>query len=93
MRLHQSGANAMKSPARNKKSILRALRIPHEIDQEICHASAVGAVSYSACLVELIRMGLKNAHAATPYGASERERVAEDLLLRIKGSPQGRHRA
>lgn len=83
----------MKSPARNKKSTLRALRIPHEIDQEICHASAAGAISYSACLIEVIRMGLKNAHAAAPYGASERERVAGDLLSRIKGSSRGRRRA
>ncbi|WP_445441312.1 hypothetical protein [Citrobacter freundii] len=92
MSFHQPGATAMKSPARNKKSTLRALRIPNEIDQEICHASAAGAISYSACLVELIRMGLKNAHAATPYGVSERERVAESMLAKIKGASQARRR-
>ena len=82
----------MKSPARNKKSILRALRIPHEIDERIHHASTAGSISYSACLIELIRVGLKSAPAVTPCAVSERERMAEDMITRIKGASQARRR-
>ncbi|MFW7932078.1 hypothetical protein [Klebsiella pneumoniae] len=82
----------MKSPPRNEKSILRSLRIPHDIDKAIHHASVAGACSYSACLIELIRMGLRNTHAAAPYGVSERERMAEEMITRIKGAAQGQRR-
>lgn len=75
----------MKSPARNKKTVLRALRIPHEIDEKIRHISVANSLSYSACLVQLACRGIGDACATTPYGTMERESLAGMTIARIKG--------
>lgn len=78
----------MKSSARNKKSVLRALRIPHDMDKEIRHISVTGELSYSSCLIKLVRLGLNDAGSQAAYGPSDKERLASDTIARLRAAAQ-----
>lgn len=69
----------MKSSARNKKTVLRALRIPHELDEKIQTASVASSVSYSACLIHLAGKGLEENLGKALTGTSGRERLIQEI--------------
>lgn len=69
-------------PARNKKSVLRSLRIPHELDEKIAAIRAIQSGSYSGCVVELVQAAIKN---QTENDKSAEERTADSVLQWVKG--------
>ncbi|EAA2620164.1 hypothetical protein [Salmonella enterica] len=69
-------------PARNKKSVLRSLRIPHELDEKIAAIRVIQSGSYSGCVVELVRSAIKS---QTENNRSAEERTADSVLQWAKG--------
>lgn len=69
-------------PARNKKSVLRSLRIPHELDEKIAAIRVIQSGSYSGCVVELVRSAIKS---QTENNRSAEERTADRVLQWAKG--------
>lgn len=66
----------MHSPVRNGKSVLRAVRIPHDLDEQIrllCHRHSL---SYSGGLIKLAWRGMENT-------VGNREKVSEDWISRL----------
>ncbi|HAK1936315.1 TPA: hypothetical protein ACXZXJ_000114 [Salmonella enterica] len=72
-------------PARNKKSVLRSLRIPHELDEKIAAIRAIQSGSYSGCVVELVRAAIK---IQTENNRSAEERAADSVLQWVKRGGQ-----
>lgn len=66
--------------ARNKKSVLRTMRIPHDLDSEINALCAGRRRCYSVCLLGLVRAGL---NAGTPEKPGEK--VADHFLQWMSG--------
>ncbi|EEE1294017.1 hypothetical protein CB343_003532 [Salmonella enterica subsp. diarizonae] len=69
-------------PARNKKSVLRSLRIPHELDEKIAAIRVIQSGSYPGCVVELVRAAIKS---QTENNRSAEERTADSVLQWAKG--------
>ncbi|ECU4749447.1 hypothetical protein H0M52_000965 [Salmonella enterica] len=69
-------------PARNKKSVLRSLRIPHELDEKIAAIRVIQSGSYSGCVVELVHSAIKS---QTENNRSAEERTADSVLQWAKG--------
>lgn len=51
----------MYSPSRNGKSVLRAFRVPHELDEQIRRLCEQHSISYSGCVIRLARQGMEQA--------------------------------
>ncbi|KGA36051.1 hypothetical protein KU74_06145 [Pectobacterium brasiliense] len=70
----------MKSPARNGKSVLRAVRVPHELDEQIRRLCEQHSLSYSGCVVKLARQGLKHSVSGSTGHYQSLDNLITDLL-------------
>ncbi|EKC3541087.1 hypothetical protein OD632_005280 [Salmonella enterica] len=69
-------------PSRNKKSVLRTLRVPHELDEKIAAIRSIQPGSYSGCMLDLVRAAIKT---RTESNRSAEERTADSVLQWVKG--------
>lgn len=66
----------MYSPVKNGKSILRAVRIPHDLDEQIRLLCNRHSLSYSGCLIKLAWKGMENT-------VGNRREASEDWISRL----------
>lgn len=70
----------MKSPARNGKSVLRAVRVPHELDEQIRGLCEQHSLSYSGCVVKLARQALEHSVSGSTGHYQSLDNLITDLL-------------
>ena len=72
----------MYSPARNGKSVLRAVRIPHELDEEIRRLCEQHTLTYSGCVIKLARQGMEYSFNDSPGRYRSLDNLISDVLMR-----------
>lgn len=70
----------MKSPAKNGKSVLRAMRVPIEIDKKIQEFCQENSLNYSACAIRLISIGLDTKITTIALQAQTRGNLAGNII-------------
>ncbi|EGL4349508.1 hypothetical protein IQ454_002335 [Salmonella enterica] len=68
-------------PARNKKSVLRTMRIPHDLDDKIRTLCAGRQRCYSSCLLALVRTAISD---ETRRHEMAGEKAADSVLQWVK---------
>ncbi|MCX8967135.1 hypothetical protein EHW66_19790 [Erwinia psidii] len=70
----------MYSPARNGKSVLRAVRVPHELDEQIRRLCELHSFSYSGCVIRLVRQGMEQAINSSAGHYQSLDNLISDVL-------------
>lgn len=70
----------MYSPARNGKSVLRAVRVPHELDEQIHRLCEQHSLSYSGCVIRLARQGMEQALNSSAGRYQSLDTLISDVL-------------
>lgn len=70
----------MYSPARNGKSVLRAVRVPHELDEQIRRLCEQHSLSYSGCVIRLARHGMEQAFNSSTGRYQSLDTLISDVM-------------
>lgn len=70
----------MYSPIRNGKSILRTVRVPHQLDEQIRELCVQYSLSYSGCVIKLARQGMEQAVNSSAGRYQSLDTLISDVL-------------